>query len=160
VGDVRVRPGQLVEAGASIVELQQPGSEATVVALLPGRYRPLIHPGSTLRFELDGFHRRAYELLVDTVGDEIVGPAEAARYVGRDSADAFSFTGPVVLVQAKVHSAQFDADGETFGFASGMYGKAETVVRNEPLAYAFLPALKPWVERVVPRTWREPSHGR
>jgi membrane fusion protein (multidrug efflux system) len=159
VGDVRVRPGQMVEAGASLVELQQPGSEATVVALLPGRYRPLIHPGSTLRFEIDGFHRRAYELPVDTVGDQIVGPTEAARYVGRDSADAFALTGPVVLVQARVHSARFDADGESFGFASGMYGKAETVVRNESLAYAFLPALKPWVERMHPSSWFGGRHG-
>jgi membrane fusion protein (multidrug efflux system) len=160
VGDVRVRPGQLVEAGASLVELQEPGSEATVVALLPGRYRPLIHRGSTLRFEIDGFHRRAYELAVDTVGDQIVGPSEAARYVGRDSADAFSLTGPVVLVQARVHSARFEADGESFSFASGMYGKAETVVRSEPLAFAFVPALRPWLERMRPSTWFGGHHDR
>jgi membrane fusion protein (multidrug efflux system) len=159
VGDVRVRPGQMVETGASLVELQEPGSEATVVALVPGRYRPLIHPGSTLRFEIDGFHRRAYELPVDTVGDQIVGPAEAARYVGRDSADAFSVAGPVVLVQARIHSARFDADGDSFGFANGMYGKAETLVRSEPIAYAFLPGLKPWVERMKPSSWFGPPLG-
>ncbi|MGH7269208.1 MAG: efflux RND transporter periplasmic adaptor subunit [Polyangiaceae bacterium] len=153
VGDVLVREGQLVEAGASIVALQEPESTATVVALLPGRYRPLLHEGAVLRFELEGFHRHAYELPIDTVGDQIIGPAEAGRYVGHDSADAFSFSGPVVLVQAKIHGTRFDADGQHFSFANGMYGKAETVVRNEPVAYGFVPSLKPIAERFRPRAW-------
>ena len=149
VGDVRVRVGQLVEPGASVVEMRGDDADGTVIAMLPGRYRPLLKTGAKLRFELDGFHRRAHELTIDSVGDQIVGPAEAARYLGRDQADALALTGPVVLVQASLpRGGSFEADGERFQFAHGMHGKAETIVRNEPVAYAFLPALKQWVDRV------------
>jgi membrane fusion protein (multidrug efflux system) len=148
VGDVRVRPGQLIEPGVAVLELRGDRADTSVVALLPGRYRPLLKPGAKLRFELDGFHRRAHELTVEDVGDQIVGPAEAVRYLGREQADALQLQGPVVLVQASLPSGSFEADGERFEFAHGMHGKAETIVRNEPVAYAFLPGLKQWVERV------------
>ncbi len=148
VGDVRVRPGQLVEPGVAVLELRGDQADTNVVALLPGRYRPLLKPGAKLRFELDGFHRRAHELVVKEVGDNIVGPTEAVRYLGREQADALQLQGPVVLVQASIPSGNFEADGERFEFAHGMQGKAETIVRNEPVAYAFLPGLKQWVERV------------
>lgn len=149
VGDVRVREGQVVEPGLRIADLQEAASAATVVALLPGRYRPMLHPGDKLRFTLDGFHHRAYELDVTRVGDQIVGPAEAGRYLGRDLADSFSLKGPVVLVHAKLARTSFDVDGQHYDFANGMFGKAEVVARNEPLAYAFVPSLKQWVERIM-----------
>jgi multidrug resistance efflux pump len=149
VGDVRVRAGQLIEAGLSVIELRSDHADGKVVALLPGRYRPLIKPGAKLRFDLDGFQRRGHELIVEDVGDQIVGPTEAVRYLGREQADSLpQFTGPVVLVEASLPSGSFDADGERFEFAHGMQGKAETIVRTEPVAYAFLPGLKQWVERV------------
>jgi multidrug efflux pump subunit AcrA (membrane-fusion protein) len=148
VGDVRVRSGQLVEPGLRMIDLQGEASNATVTALLPGRYRPLLRAGDKLRFELDGFHQLTHELTVTRVGEQIVGPSEAARFVGRDLADAFSIAGPVVLVQAELPSTRFDNDGQRFEFSSGMFGKAEAVVRNEPIAYAFMPSLKQWVARV------------
>ena len=91
------------------------------------------------------------ELVVTRVGEQIVGPSEAARFVGRDLADAFSISGPVVLVQASLPNTAFEHDGQRFEFSSGMYGKAETVVRNEPIAYAFAPSLKQWPGRA--RAW-------
>jgi membrane fusion protein (multidrug efflux system) len=148
VADVRVRPGQLIEPGVSVIELRGDQADGDVVAMLPGRYRPLLKPGAKLRFELDGFQRRAHELTVQDVGDQIVGPQEAARYLGRDMADVVALSGPVVLVHATLPGASFEADGEHFQFAHGMHGKAETIVRSEPLAYAFLPGLKQWVNRV------------
>ncbi|MET0387230.1 MAG: HlyD family efflux transporter periplasmic adaptor subunit [Polyangiales bacterium] len=156
VGDVRVREGQLVEPGLRMIDLQGAATSATVTALLPGRYRPLLHAGDTLRFEADGFHALTHELTVQRVGEQIVGPAEAARFVGRDLADAFSISGPVVLVQASLPNTSFRHDGQRYEFSSGMFGKAETVVRNEPLAYAFVPSLKQWVSRVgtlAPQLW-------
>ncbi|HKP56810.1 MAG TPA: HlyD family efflux transporter periplasmic adaptor subunit [Polyangiales bacterium] len=149
VGDVRVRPGQLVEPGMRVVDLQSAASAATVTALLPGRYRPLLHAGDTLRFELDGFHHVAHELRVSQVGEQIVGPTEAARFVGSDLADAISISGPVVLVTAKLPAAHFTLDGQPYEFATGMFGKAEAVVRNEAIAYAIVPSLKQWVERMM-----------
>jgi membrane fusion protein (multidrug efflux system) len=148
VGDVRVREGQPVEPGMRILDLQGSASAATLIALLPGRYRPLLHAGDRLRFAVDGFHERAQDLELSRVGDQIVGPSEAARYVGRDLADAFAINGPVVLVEAKLPQTSFEMDGRRYDFANGMFGKAEAAVRNEPVAYAFIPGLRPWVERV------------
>jgi membrane fusion protein (multidrug efflux system) len=148
VGDVRARPGQPVEPGVSLLELRAERAQGEVVALLPGRYRPLLRAGAKLRFELDGFQRRAHELSIAGVGDQIVGPEEAARYLGRDMADAVAISGSLVLVRAALPSAWFEADGEHFQFAPGMLGKAESVVRSEPIAYAFLPGLKQWAQHV------------
>jgi multidrug efflux pump subunit AcrA (membrane-fusion protein) len=147
VSDVRVRAGQLVEPGMSVVELEGEHATATVVALLPGRYRALLKKGAVLRFDLDGFQQRAQELPITDIGDQIVGPTEAARYIGRELADAFQITGPVVIVHAALPNATFRADAERFRFAHGMHGKAETIVRNEPIAYAFVPGLKQWVQQ-------------
>jgi hypothetical protein len=116
--------------------------------MLPGRYRPLIKAGANMRFEVEGFQRRAQEIQITSVSDQVVGPAEAARYLGREISDAFPVEGPVVLVQAELAQSYFEAEGERFDYAHGMHGRAETVVRNEPVAYAFLPGLRQWVERV------------
>ncbi len=164
VGDVRVRVGQVVEPGLRMIDLQGAASAATVTALLPGRYRPMLRAGDTLRFEVDGFHQLAHELVVRRVGEQIVGPAEASRFIGRDLADAFSIAGPVVLVEATLPSTRFAMDGQGYEFSSGMFGKAEAIVRNEPIAYAFVPSLKQWVERMSElRFWRalrgQVNHG-
>ncbi len=148
VGDVRVREGQVVEPGMRMIDLQGEASSATVTALLPGRYRPLLHAGAKLRFEIDGFHLLTHELKIQQVGEQIVGPAEAARFVGRDLADAFAIQGPVVLVQATLPRTSFTMEGQQYELATGMLGKAEAIVRNEPIAYSFVPSLKPWTERM------------
>jgi membrane fusion protein (multidrug efflux system) len=148
VGDVRVRESQLVEPGMRVLDLQDSSASATLIALLPGRYRPLLHAGDRLRFEVDGFAQHAHKFVVSRVGDQILGPGEAARYLGRDLGDAFAIGGPMVVVQAALPSTSFEVDGQRYEFASGMFGQAEVVVRDEPVAYAFVPGLRPWVERV------------
>jgi membrane fusion protein (multidrug efflux system) len=148
VGDVRVRESQLVEPGMRVLDLQDASASATLIALLPGRYRPLLRAGDRLRFEVDGFRQGAHQLAVSRVGDQILGPSEAARYLGRDLGDAFAIGGPVVVVEAALPSTSFEADGQRYDFAGGMFGKAEAVVRDEPVAYAFVPGLRPWIERV------------
>lgn len=155
VGDIAVRDAQLVEPGQRILDLQDTVGAATIIALLPGRYRPLLHAGDKLRFQIDGFQERAQELVLSRVGDQIVGPGEAARYLGRDLADAFDLNGPVVLVQAKLPQTWFEADHRRFEYAHGMAGTVDAVVRDEPIAYAFVPGLAPWVERVKPSAWAE-----
>jgi membrane fusion protein (multidrug efflux system) len=146
VSDIRVRAGQLLEPGMAVVELEGDHASATVIAMYPGRYRPLLKKGALLRFELDGFQRKAQELAITNVSEQIVGPAEAARFLGRELADSFTLTGPVVIVRADLPSASFVADRQRFRFAHGMHGLAESVVRNEPIAYAFVPGLKQWIQ--------------
>lgn len=143
VGDVRVREGQVVEPGASLVELLDAQSSASVSALLPGRYRPFLAKGHKLRFRLDGFHRQVLELTVHQVGDQIIGPKEAARFLGPDLADALPIQGPVVLVEAQLPRGSFRTDGVDYEYAHGMLGLAEAVVRDERIVYAILPVLKP-----------------
>lgn len=151
VGDVRAREGQLVQVGQRLIDLQGPAVSGHVTALLPGRYRPLLQPGDKMRFELAGFQKLTHELVVERVGDQIVGPREAARFVGPDLADAFAVAGPVVLVQARLPRLSFEMDGEPYAFASGMLGKAEAIVRNDPIAFMILPGLKRWGEGLFGR---------
>jgi multidrug resistance efflux pump len=143
VGDVRVREGQVVEPGAVIAEMHDSAAHATVSALLPGRYRPYLGKGHKLRFRLDGFQRQVLELTVTRVGDRIVGPREATRFLGADLADAVAVDGPVVLVEAQLPPGRFRADGAELTYAHGMLGAAEAVVRDERVLFALLPALKP-----------------
>lgn len=143
VGDVRVREGQVVDPGAVIAEMHDSTARATVSALLPGRYRPYLAQGHKLRFRLDGFQRQVLELTVTRVGDQIVGPREATRFLGADLADAVAVDGPVVLVEAQLPRGRFRADGAELSYAHGMLGSAEAVVRDERVLYALLPALKP-----------------
>jgi multidrug resistance efflux pump len=75
VGDVRVRAGQLVEPGMPLCTLQgEANSLGTLTALVPGQYLPLLKPGQTLRLTLDGFEKDVQGLVIERVGDQIIGP--------------------------------------------------------------------------------------
>jgi len=142
VDDVRVRPGQPVAPGQVLVTLAGPGGERTVIALLPGEYRPQLKPGMELRMELQGYRYAYQNLTVTDVGGEVVGPAEARRYLGDEIADAATLGGPVVLVTARLPSLTFQAEGKTRRFHDGMWGKAEVRVRSERILIALIPALR------------------
>jgi membrane fusion protein (multidrug efflux system) len=141
VGDLRVRAGQLVEPGMPLVTLQTEASGARVTALVPGRYRPLLSPGSRLRFTAEGFEREVHALTIERIGDQIIGPLEAARLLGRDPSDGL-VNGPVVLVHARLAGAGFQSQGERYQFHHGMHGRAETAVRSESIAFTFVPGLR------------------
>lgn len=142
VEDVRVRPGQPVAPGQVLVTLGGPDGERTVIALLPGEYRPQLKPGMELRMELQGYRYAYQNLTVADVGSEVVGPAEARRYLGDEIADAATLGGAVVLVTARLPSLTFEAEGRTRRYHDGMWGKAEVKVRSEPILVALIPALK------------------
>jgi membrane fusion protein (multidrug efflux system) len=142
VDDVRVRAGQPVAPGQVLVSLAGPGGERTVIALLPGEYRPQLKPGMELRMELQGYRYAYQNLRVTDVGGEVVGPAEARRYLGDEIADAATLGGPVVLVTARLPTLTFQAEGKTRRFHDGMWGKAEVRVRSERILIALVPALR------------------
>lgn len=148
VGDVRVKAGQLVEPGVALLTLLGEESGSRLTALLPGRYRPLLARGMTLRFRADGFPREIHELVIDRVADQSVGPSEALRFLGRDSADVVSLSGSVVLVEARLPGADFQSEGETYRFHHGMQGWAETAIRRDSIAYTFIPGLRQLVDNV------------
>lgn len=142
VGDVRVRSGQLVEPGMPLLTLLGDSAGAQLTALLPGRYRPLLGKGKRLRFVADGFPRALHELTIERVGDQVVAPAEALRFMGRDASESVALDGPVVLVHARLPGRVFASEGASYRFHHGMQGRAETAVRSDSIAFTFVPGLR------------------
>ncbi|MGD2113784.1 MAG: HlyD family efflux transporter periplasmic adaptor subunit, partial [Acidobacteriota bacterium] len=148
VGSVRVRRGQHVAPGQTLVSLAAAAAEPSVVALLPGQYLPQVVPGMPLRLELRGYPQSHRSLTVDRVSDGAVGPAEARRMIGEDVADALALSGPVVLVEARLGSDTFEIGGESFRYHDGMYAVAEVPVRSDRILLALFPRLRQWWEAI------------
>ncbi len=142
VSDIRIRPGQHLAPGERILTLVGAESRSSIVAMLPGHYRPLLRPGMGLRLELVGFRYAYRELKIEAIGDEIVGPAEVRRFLGPDLADAVQVQGPVVLVSARLPSNTFVARDQTFQYYDGMPAMAEARVRTESILLTFVPGLR------------------
>jgi membrane fusion protein (multidrug efflux system) len=144
VSDLRIRRGQLLQAGDLVLSLNGQDTRFHVVALLPGQYRPLLHPGMPLRLRLNGFPRAIALTTIDSVGDEVVGPAEARRYLGPDVADSLTLNGPIVLVKGTLAGTSFACDGKRFNFYDGLTGNAEARVRAQRVLAVLVPGLR-WV---------------
>jgi GAF domain-containing protein len=142
VNDLRVRTGQRIGPGQVLLSLAGEGGDPVVLVLLPGQYRPLLKPGMDLRLELQGYQYIYQHLTVTSVENEVIGPAEARRYLGEEIADAVTLTGPVVLVSARLPSATFEVEGKTRRFHDGMWAQAEVRVRSERVLVALIPALR------------------
>ncbi|MBL8952063.1 MAG: HlyD family efflux transporter periplasmic adaptor subunit [Myxococcaceae bacterium] len=142
VSDLRSWPGQLIPAGAPVCTMTSPGSSLSLLAFLPGQSHPLLEKGQDLRLEVSGFPHAYQTLKVDFIGDDTVGPAEIARYLGPDLADTLRLSGPVVVARASLPSTTFESRGSTFSYHDGMQGLAEVAVRREPLALTLFPALR------------------
>ncbi len=142
VSDLRIRPGQYVTPGEGVVSVMGDNVTVSLVALLPGGYRPTLEPGRPLRVELDGFQHEYHTFTIDSVGDQIVGPAEVRRFLGPEIADAMELNGPMVLVRAQLPSPTFTSKGKTFNYFDGMLARADARVRKERLLVALIPGLK------------------
>ena len=141
VSDVRIRGGQAINAGEPLVTLVQPGGEATVVALLPGHTRPQLAPGMTAQLELDGFAQQRVELDIESIGDEVIGPGEVARFLGPERADALELGGPMVVVTAKLPARTLEVDGHAYAYFDGMPGRLELRTRSESILTTLVPGL-------------------
>jgi membrane fusion protein (multidrug efflux system) len=142
VSDVRVHPGERVNPGDLIASIVEPNATHSLIAVLPGHYRPVLRPGMTLRFELDGFRYAYCDVIIDRVGDDVVGPAESKRYLGADAADTLTADGPLVLVHAHLGVGSFLSEDRRLSYFDGLHGRAEVAVRSEPLLLALMPGLK------------------
>lgn len=141
VSDVHIRPGQRLAAGERIVTILPEDARLSLVALLPGRYRPMLRPGLPMRFELVGYRYEYRQVAIDSIGDEIVGPAEAKRYLGPGVADSVAVDGPVVLVRAALPAARFSSNGRWYHYFDGLHAQVDARVRSEPILFALVPAL-------------------
>jgi len=142
VSDVRIRRGQHLSEGEVVVSLVQEDSPLEVIAMLPGGSRPLLSKGGALRLELQGFPYQYQELIIDEVGDEMVGPGEVRRYLGPELAESLTVNGAVVLVRAHVPSRFFEADGKRLAYFDGMLGTAQARVKSERIVTTIIPGLK------------------
>jgi multidrug resistance efflux pump len=146
VSDLRVRVGEHISPGQSLLSIVRGESRPSVVAFLPGQYRPLLKRGMPLRMEVQGYRYAYQHLTVDSVGDEVVGPAEARRYLGEGLGDSVQFSGPVVKVEAHLPSNTFEAEGKVRSYHDGMVAQAEVRIRSERVLVTLIPALKAFFE--------------
>jgi len=142
VSDVRIRSGQHLAVGELLLGVVREDAPLSLVALLPGRFRPMLKRGMPLRFELSGYRYEFHEVRVDSIADEIIGPAEAKRFLGPDVADSVDLREPVVLVRASLPSRHFTSDGDRFDYYDGLHGEAQARVRSQPLLLRVFPALR------------------
>ncbi|MFE8597653.1 efflux RND transporter periplasmic adaptor subunit [Archangium violaceum] len=142
VGILRVREGQFVNPGENVVSVVGDDVHVTLVALLPGGYRPRLEPGKPLRVELNGFNHEYQTFTIESVGDQIIGPSEVRRYLGADTGDAINLSGPMVLVRARIDSPTFTIKGKTFNYFDGMLAQADARVRKERILVTLIPGLR------------------
>jgi membrane fusion protein (multidrug efflux system) len=146
VSDIRIRPNQVLQAGESVLAIVPDDATFSVVAILPGNYRPRLKPGMALRIEMTGFHYAYQEIAITRIGDEVVGPAEIRRYLGQEKADTLAVAGPVVLVEARLPARGFVAQGKQYDYFDGMQGRAEARVGSESVLVTLIPGLKALLE--------------
>lgn len=146
VSDVRIRPGQHMPVGAHVLSIVPAGAKASIVAVLPGEYRPMLQAGQPVRFELSGFRYSYRRLRLEWIGDEVVGPEEAKRFLGPEVSGSFPLTGPVVWARAPLPESSFVSDHQSFEYYDGMHGLAEVRVRSQRVIYLLIPGLRALIE--------------
>jgi len=143
VSDIRVRPGQPVGPGDVVVSIEQDSARTVVVGLFPGHYRPLLSTAETrLYLELEGFQDSRQEVSILSVASEVVGSAEAMRYLGRDRQGALELHGTIVVVETVLPSDTFISDDTEYRVYDGMQGILEAKLRSETVLETLVPALK------------------
>jgi hypothetical protein len=143
VANLRIRPGQALPPGELVLTLLEEGKTSySLVALVPGHFRPLLQEKMPLRLELDGYPRHYNTLTIETVGNEVVGPSEVRRYLGRELGDTVSVTGSMILVQAPLPGPSFGFEGKSYRYYDGIPGRVQIRVKSDRLLVLLLPMLR------------------
>lgn len=143
VKEVLVRNGQRVEDGTVVLSVVPDASAEglKVIAFLPGGERPRLRAHQPLRLTLPGYRGAHITSEVRAIS-EVLGAAEArARFLGSRLGDSLPVTGAVVVVEARLTSPAFEADGETFQLHDGMIGQAEVQMQSRSLLESLIPGL-------------------
>jgi len=144
IKEVLVRNGQRVEPGTVVLSLvQTAGTEGLkVIAFLPGGDRPRLRAHQSLRLTLPGYRGAHLESEVRAIS-EVLGAAEArAQFLSGRLGDSLPLSGPVVVVEARLTSPEFEADGETYQLLDGMIGQAEVQMQSHSLLESLLPEFR------------------
>jgi biotin carboxyl carrier protein len=143
VANLRARPGQSFAAGDVVLTLVAEGTGAhSVVALVPGQFRPMLRPGMPLRLELEGFSHAYTSMPITWVGNEAVGPSEIRRYLGPEVADTIAVHGSVVVVHARLPGKTFNFESKTYRYYDGIPGRVSIRVRTLRLLTMLVPSLR------------------
>ncbi|HEX3477622.1 MAG TPA: HlyD family efflux transporter periplasmic adaptor subunit [Kofleriaceae bacterium] len=143
VKEVLVRNGQRVEVGSVVLSIvADPGAEGIkVIAFLPGGDRPRLRAHQSLRVSLPGYRGVYLESEVRAIS-EVIGAAEArARFLSDRLGDSVPLTGTVVVVEGRLSSTTFEADGETFQLHDGIIGQAEVQLQSRSVLESVIPGL-------------------
>lgn len=149
VYDVRVHPGQLVTPGEPALSILPTNRRNEVVALLPGRYGPLLHVGQGLRLRLGGYVHAQIALNIESLGDAVVGPSEVRRFFGPEMGDALPVQQSSILVRAALPTLTFEAEGAKLPYVGGLQGTAEVCVRKERILFSLMPWMKTLREKWI-----------
>ena len=144
VKDVLVRNGQRVEPGTVVLTIVEHDSAEgiKVIAFLPGSERPRLRAHQPMRLTLPGY-RGAHLLSEVRAISEVLGATEArARFLGERLGDSLPLAGTVVVVEARLTSPEFEADGEKFQLHDGMIGIAEVQMQSRSLLQSLIPGLR------------------
>ena len=144
VKEVLVRNGQRVEPGTVVLSIVARAAVEglQIVAFLPGSERPRLRAHQPLRLTLPGY--RGAELTSEVRAiSEVLGAAEArTRFLGDRLGDSMPLTGAVVVVEARLASATFEADGEQLQLHDGMIGHVEVMMQSRSLLESLIPGLR------------------
>jgi multidrug resistance efflux pump len=142
VQDVRIRPGEFLEAGDHLLSLAPVDPEYTAIAFLSGHALPQLEVGMPVRLKISGYPYAYLSTAIESVGKQVIGPGEARRYVGAEVADAVELGGSVVVVRCRLDQDRFTAGSEEYRLHDGMRAEAEVELRRERLLVRLIPGLK------------------
>jgi len=144
VQDVRIRPGDYLEAGELALTLTPPVPEFAVITFMPGHVLPQLEVGMKVRLKMAGYAYAEIETTVESIGSQVIGPAEARRYLGPEIGDAVDIHGSVVVVRCVLSEDRFASGSDEYRVHDGMNATAEVEVRRERLIFRLIPALRAW----------------
>ena len=147
VADVRTQVGQEILPGQVAMTLRSGSARFHVLAAIPGRFLPMLKTGAPAWLRLDGYPHDALRTTVQRVDASVIGPKEAARYLGAGAAGAIELSGPIVLVRASLPESTFAALGKRYSHYDGMQGWLEVRVHREPIILTLIPGLRSLMER-------------
>jgi multidrug efflux pump subunit AcrA (membrane-fusion protein)/CheY-like chemotaxis protein len=145
VKEVLVRSGQRVEASKVLMTIAETGAVEglSLVAFLPGGDRPRLHTRQPLSLTLPGFRGARFSTDVRTISPEVMDAKEAIRkYIGDRAVDSVPIAGTVVVVEAKLASGAFEADGQAYELHDGMLGVAEIQLASHSVLETVIPGLR------------------
>jgi len=142
VHDVRIGAGDFLKIGEPVLSLVGEDANYKFIAILPGHTLPQLEKELEMRLEIQGYPYAYVAARIESVGKQIIGPSEAAKFLGPEASDTIGLHGPVVIVEGRPLTNEFRATGRRYSLHDGMIAVAEIKLRRERVLYLLLPSLK------------------